>query len=135
MKKLIFSALLALSFLNVDAKVTYARSNGFLWHYDYVQQTNFNNGDIVMACNGPGWQRCKPIPVAITYHGTDTPISDDDYTNIDNYITSSVSETKTSGTFIFNSTFYVTYDYDVKSDVLTTTLYVLEEARDLHLIN
>jgi hypothetical protein len=135
MKKLILLACLSISFLSVNARVYYTRSNGFLRHYDYVQQENFNNGDIIMNCSDPGWSRCKPMPLAIVYHGTETPISDSDYMSIDNHIEEVVTEMNTSGAFVFNNSFYVTYNYDVRSDALTTTLYTLEEAKDLHLLN
>lgn len=132
MKKLwTFAIALAITGSSTASKVYKDKQNGGFFGYKYVEQTDFNNGDTYLKCTDPGYTRCRAQSTArMTYNGQTVDVSAQTLDIIDETVMKSITEQNTSGKFIFDNTFVVTYSYDVKHDRLRYVIYLIAEAKD-----
>jgi hypothetical protein len=139
MKKTILMAIfLAGICFSANAKVVITKHGWGLFKtwYDYVEQVEFKNGDIFVSCWKPGFTKCavSHLP-GVVFPGNPTALTQTTFETLIDYAENSITSTHLSGTFIFDNTYYVTYSYTASTDNFTVTIYSLQEATDLHLIN
>jgi hypothetical protein len=136
-RKILLLTLLMGSIGVLEAKITIYKNGWGLFRrwYDYVEQTAFNNGDVVVVCQRPGFVRCAVQNISsIVFQGNPTPLTQEKLDIISDYVENSITETKNSGAFIYDNSYYVRYGYNITNDKLTTDVYSLQEARSLKLI-
>jgi hypothetical protein len=122
------------SFFSAKSEV-YITKHGwglFKTWYNYVEQNNDPN-DYVVICSQPRFTRCRPIGLAV-FPGNPTVLTDSNYDAIEAYIRTSLTETNTSGTFIYNSEYYIIYNYNLATDIQTTRILSIQEAQTLNYI-
>ena len=136
MKKIkLLSLGLLLATSGFSKQIVKDKHNGGLFGYKYVEQTTFNNGDVYLKCDNPGWTGCRAQSAAlISYNGINLEVSIETLDKIDETVMKSINEANTSGKFIFDNTFFVTYKYNENSDKLHYEIFLIAEAKDKGLI-
>ncbi|MCC6181215.1 MAG: hypothetical protein IT237_05220 [Bacteroidia bacterium] len=116
-------------------EVYVTKSKGGLFGYKYVEQTSMNNGQVFLTCTDPGWTKCRYSSGAkITYKDISIDISLETLNIIDETVIRNITESKLNGKFIFDNTFFVIYKYNLETDKLEYSIYLIEEANDKGLI-
>lgn len=135
MKKTMLFCIALFSGMAMNAEVFVTQSHGNWWGFKYVQET-YDNANYMLTCQGYGWNRCRfhllcPEITAQPGYGNLTEAA---LNTIDETVIKNVTESNTSGKFIYNSEFVVVYNYDIDNDKLDYTIYSLEEAKTAGLI-
>ena len=133
MKQLILTGfaivLSALAIAEPPLEVT--RSKRGLFGYRDVTETNAE-GRHTLSCFNPGWSNCKAMGM-VTLDET-TTLSADELASIDATVDQSVTESDTSGKFVYADKAVVIYSYNVNTDTINYQVYSVAQARSLHLI-
>jgi len=127
MKKTFLLLAVLTAALNVDAKVTITKSNGGLFGYKTVQQTNMNDGSTTLVCSNPGLTRCRAQTLRTVDGNT---LTADEIEKIDNAVSEIISSSENgTGKLMFDNRYVVTYKYNENSDKLIMEVYTPEEAK------
>lgn len=131
MRKIIMAIMLIGISYSGYSEVTIIKTKGGLFGrwFRYVEE---NDG--VLSCKDPGFTRCKAMFPTNRFAGNPTQLLDSDFDAIDNYIEGAVTATNTSGVFIYNSEYYITYNYNESNDQLIIHVFSIIEAQNLNLI-
>ena len=132
MKKILIAiALVGISYSGYSEVTILKNGRGLLgrW-YKYVEE---NDG--IVSCSDPGFTRCKPLLTALVFSGDPTPLTETDFDTIDDYVSNAVTASNSNGTLIYNSEYYITYNYNVVTDQLVIRILSITEAQEQNLIN
>lgn len=131
MKKILTLALLVAGLTQLSAKpvIKYNKSGGGLFGYKFVTTTEWpEENKIIVACSDPGLTRCR---AAFAYTLPDgSTISPETLEKIDKAVTGELSPEHTSGSIVYDNTFYVRYSYNVDNDNLSVEVYTIAGARE-----
>jgi hypothetical protein len=105
-------------------KVT--RTNRGIFGYKYVNDDTSSNGDYVLACSQPGHKKCAPTAIIIS-----GGLQENDSDTILNMVDHKILEEGASGTFVYNSQYYITYSFDINNGETNVYIYTEAEANGL----
>lgn len=114
-----------------EPPVEVTRSRRGLFGYREVTETTAE-GRHTLSCFNPGWSSCKAMSMA-TLDET-TTLSTDEQAIIDSTVEGLISESNTSGKFVYANKAVVIYSYSVDTDTINYQIYSIAQARSLHLI-
>lgn len=136
MKKLVLTFTFFISFTALFAgpPLTVYKQRKGLFGYRTVTE-NSNAEAHTLFCQDPGFIGCRPHSISDLVDDDGVPMSEELYFEIDNHIYDKINESHTSGSIVWDNRFFITYRYDVDSDLMSTTFYTLSQARELGLIN
>lgn len=129
-KKTILFCIALFSGMAMNATVFVTQSHGNWWGFRYVMET-YDNANYMLSCRGYGWLKCKfhVLNPEIRSQAGFGNLTDESLDIIDATVIKSVTETNTSGKFVYNSEFVVKYSYDKDADKLDYTIYSWAEAK------
>jgi hypothetical protein len=133
MKQLIITGFaIALSvFAIAEPPLEVTRGKRGLFGYREVTETTAE-GRHTLSCFNPGWSNCKAMGM-VTLDET-TTLSTDELASIDATVDSFISESNTSGKFVYANKAVVIYSYTTDTDTISYQVYSVAQARTLHLI-
>lgn len=136
-KKILLAMFLATFCFQAEAVVVVHREGWGLFRkwYKYVAEEDYDNGDIYVTCSEPGFTKCQPQMNTAFPTNPSNPMTETKYETLITYAEGCITQTNNSGTFIFDNSYYVHYNYSELIDVFTIKIYTIQEAIDLHLIN
>lgn len=117
------SALLAVS------QPTYNQVNkikGGLFGYRSVSTDKDTHGNTVTMCVNPGLRRCMVHAFVVG----ETPWTAEESEALDTYVTSLITPENTSGTFLYDGSVVVTYNYNVDTNGLSYNVYSIQSATE-----
>lgn len=104
---------------------------GGLFGYRSVDTTTDNNGNKITNCQNPGLKRCLASAEIVVGETTWTPEQAEE---LDKYVTSIVTLEHTSGTFLYNGSCVVSFEYNVDRNALSYSVYSIQSATENGLV-